>query len=148
MAARAVGLTRWAVEEWLRTDVYSFKKRMEAAHQDYVELLETNMDDAISNNPKGRYAMPAAVQRIFRLKAEHPEKYREEVKVIETEAPLRMLEKLKALGKKELEEQPPALEAPAIEGEYQEVPVSGPEPVVKPPPSEGVSRPINPPRSK
>jgi hypothetical protein len=138
VSATAIGLTRWAVDRWLRTDQYAFKKRMEAAHQDYVELLETDMDEAISNDPKGRYGMPAAVQRIFRLKAEHPEKYREEVKVLNTEAPLRMLEMLKELGKKELEAgETPALESPAIEGEYREVSVSGQEQTGKAPAEPG-----------
>jgi hypothetical protein len=104
------------VERWQRTDVYGFKKRLEGAHADYVENLEVDMDDFIATSKHN-----TQIIRIFRLRAEAPEKYREEVKVLGVEPPIRMLEKLKELGKKELE----ALEAPAVEGEYREV--EGPE---------------------
>lgn len=43
-AAEAVGLTRWAVERWQRTDVYGFKKRMAIIEQEYVEKLEAEVD--------------------------------------------------------------------------------------------------------
>jgi hypothetical protein len=121
-AAEAVGLTRFAVQRWQRDDVYSFSKRLEAAHADYVEFLETDMDEAITGDPKGKYAMPAAVQRIFRLKAEAPEKYREEVKVINTDAPLRMLEKIRELAVKDAERERQALEGRTVEGEFKELP--------------------------
>src|SRR5918992_383143 len=126
-AAKAVGITRFAVQRWQRTDVYSFKKRLEAAHTDYVESLEVDMDDFIQTSKHN-----TQIIRIFRLKAEAPEKYREEVKVLNTEAPVRMLEMLKGLGKRELEaaEGQAKLEGPAIEGEDREVPVSGQEPTV------------------
>jgi hypothetical protein len=111
--------------------VFAFKKRLEEAHADYAEFLEVDMDDFIQSSKHN-----TQIARIFRLKAVWPEKYREEVKVLNAEAPIRMLEMLKELGKKELEQQEEqkALESPAIEGEYREVPARMPDPGVKTPP--------------
>jgi hypothetical protein len=116
-AASLSGITRWCVDKWVSSDVYNIRKRMELAHADYVESLEEDLDSAINDDPKARYAMPAAVQRIFRLKAEAPEKYREEVKVLNVDASKQMLDRLMELGKKELEQPEP----PALEGEFREV---------------------------
>jgi hypothetical protein len=116
MAAEAVGLTRWAVERWQRTDVYGFIKRLELAHADYVESVEHIMDERLEH-PTGNRG--SDILLMFKLKAERPEKYREEVKVLNTDASIRMLEMLKELGKKELE---------AIEGEYRELPAPATEP--------------------
>jgi hypothetical protein len=124
------------VNTWMTADPYSFKERFELAHQDYREFLEGLIQQRLLN-PQGNRG--SDILLMFREKAEWPEKYREEVKVIGTEAPLRMLEKLKELGKRELEqEEQKALEAPAVEGEYREVPARMPEPVVKPPPQSEV----------
>jgi hypothetical protein len=132
-AAKAVGITRFAVQRWQRTDVYSFKKRLEAAHADYVESLEVDMDDFIQTSKHN-----TQIIRIFRLKAEAPEKYREEVKVLNAEAPVRMLEMLKELGKRELEQtvegEYKELPSPAEEGDFREVSVSRQEAEVKTPP--------------
>jgi hypothetical protein len=58
---------------------------------------------------------------MFRLKAEAPEKYRDDVKVLGIEAPLRITEKLREIVKRDLErEKQEALEAP-VEGEFREV---------------------------
>jgi hypothetical protein len=54
---------------------------------------------------------------MFKEKAEWPEKYREEVKVIGVDASKQMMDKLRELAMKERA----ALEAPAIEGEFKEV---------------------------
>jgi hypothetical protein len=121
IAARAIGLTRWAVDRWLRTDQYTFKKRMEDAHADYVELLEEDMDNFIEASKHN-----TQIARIFRLRAEHPEKYREEVKVLGVSAPLQMLDKLRGLAAKDMKARE-ALEAPAIEGEFKEVAAAGEE---------------------
>jgi hypothetical protein len=115
-AAKAVGVHRVTVNTWQTADLYSFRKRMELAHQDYVENVERLMNDRL-NNPQGNRG--SDILLMFKLKAERPEKYREEVKVLNTDAPLRMLEMLKELGKKELE---------AIEGEYRELPAPATEP--------------------
>ena len=157
-AAKAVGLTRWAVDYWVKKDIFGFQQRIKAAHQDYVEeVIEEGMIDHGINNPiKGVQGSDVLV--MFKAKAEAPDKYREEVKVIGTEAPLRMLEKLKELGKRELEqEEQKALEAPVVEAVYREVSVAGQEPTVKTPPrpegggythgtlrpSEGMAREVN-----
>src|SRR5688500_4830143 len=76
-AAQAVGISRACVERWQSQDIYGFKKRMRDAHADYVELLEEDMDDFIAVSKHN-----TQIARIFRLRAEAPEKYREEVKVL------------------------------------------------------------------
>jgi hypothetical protein len=144
-AAKAVGITRFAVQRWQRTDVYSFRKRLEMAHQDYAESLETDFDNWVQESKHN-----TQIARIFRLKAVWPEKYREEVKVLNADAPLRMLEMLKELGKRELEQtvegEYKELPPPAAEGEYREVsrgrPGTPPPPVDQTPPqSAGMSPP-------
>jgi hypothetical protein len=114
-AAQAVGISRACVERWQSLNIYGFKKRMREAHLDYVELLEEDMDEfiaVIKHNTQ--------ITRIFRLRAEHPEKYREEVKVLNVSAPIQMLDRLRELATRE-REQLGALEAPAVEGEFKEV---------------------------
>jgi hypothetical protein len=114
-AAKASGITHWCVDKWLHNDVYAIKKRLEDAHADYVELLEEDMDDFIAVSKHN-----TQIARIFRLRAEHPEKYREEVKVLGVSAPLQMLDKLKELAAKDIKQRE-ALEAPAVEAESREV---------------------------
>jgi len=92
-SAAAAEVSVPAVEKWLSSDVYGFKKRYELAHGMYVEKLEAEMDATIESKPTN-----AAILQIFRLKAEHPEKYREEVKVISNEAPAQMWMRLRELG--------------------------------------------------
>jgi hypothetical protein len=134
-AAEAVGLSRFTVAYWQKQDIFSFNERMNMAHADYVENWEEWMDNRLEN-PQGNRG--SDILGMFKLKAEAPGKYREEVKVIGTEAPIRMLEMLKELGKKELEAgETPALESPAIEGEYREVSVSGQEQTGKAPAEPG-----------
>jgi hypothetical protein len=133
-AAKASGITRWCVDKWLHNDVYAIKTRMEDAHADYVETLETEMDEVCADR-KGNHD----ILRIFRLKAEHPVKYREEVKVLGMEAPKEMLARLKELAGKDRAEREgrERLEAPAIEAEYREVGVDAPElPAIVPAPLE------------
>jgi hypothetical protein len=108
-------MTRWAVEHWLRNDIFNFKNRINVAHQDYVESLEEDMDEVCANR-RGNHD----ILRIFRLKAEHPEKYREEVTVVGMDASKNMLDKLRELASKDLAQRA-ALEAPAVEGVYKEV---------------------------
>jgi hypothetical protein len=97
------------------------------------------MDDFIATSKHN-----TQIARIFRLRAEAPEKYREEIKVMNVEAPLKMLDKLAEIAARERKEQK-TLETPAIEGQYRDVTVSGAEPpAVEPPRSE--SEPITPPQ--
>jgi hypothetical protein len=121
LAAKEAGITVWGVDNWVRTDVYSIKKRMKLAHEHYVESLEQLMDDRLSN-PTGNRG--SDILLMFKLKAEAPEKYREDVKVLGVSAPLEMLEKLREMAAKDLKERE-ALEAPAVEGEFREVAASG-----------------------
>ena len=130
-AARAVGVSVHAVDKWLSRDVYSFKKRMELARRDYCDWVRQVIQERISN-PQGNRGSDVLV--MFEAKAMMPELYREDVKVLGYEPALQMLERMKELGKKELEEleKQKALEAPAVEGEFREV-------MVKTPPQSEVS---------
>jgi hypothetical protein len=98
-------------------DVYGFKKRMAIAHQQYVESLEQLMDDRLSN-PTGNRG--SDILLMFKLKAEAPENYREEVKALGVSAPLQMLDKLRELAARDIKARE-ALEAPDIAGEFKEV---------------------------
>jgi hypothetical protein len=133
-AAKEAGITAWCVDKWIQADRYSIRKRMQLAHQRYVESLEQLMDDRLTN-PTGNRG--SDVLLMFKLKAEAPEKYREEVKVLGVSAPLQMLEKLKELAAKDMRERE-ALEAPAVEGEFKEVVAlkGGKPPVIRTQPSE------------
>jgi hypothetical protein len=122
-AAQAVGISRACVERWQSLDIYGFKKRMRDAHADYVEFLEEDMDDFIKESKHN-----TQIARIFRLRAEAPQKYREEVKVLNVSAPIQMLDKLRELATRERKAQE-ALEALAVEGEFKEVAPDGGEKV-------------------
>jgi hypothetical protein len=116
-AARTIGIHRSTVNLWLSTDLYSFKKRMNEAKEEYWEYLEDLIHERLSN-PQGNRG--SDVLLMFREKAEWPEKYREEVKVLGVSAPLQMLDKLRELAARDIKARE-ALEAPAIEGEFKEV---------------------------
>jgi hypothetical protein len=116
-AAQAVGISRACVEKWQGRDLYGFEKRMETAHACYVELLEEQMDKTVETKPA-----QTQILQIFRLKAEHPEKYREDIKVINADAPFQMLDRLKELAAQNRQRQQAELEAPSVEGVYREVP--------------------------
>jgi hypothetical protein len=113
VAAKAIGITRWAVDYWRSTDAYAFKKRLEAAHKDYVEHLESKFEDWMEESKHN-----VQIGYIFRLKAEDPEKYREEIKVVGVETQIQMLDRLREMATKERQA---ALEAPAIEAEYRDI---------------------------
>jgi hypothetical protein len=118
VAAKAIGVTRWCVERWQTQDLYGFNKRLAAAHKDYVEFLEVDFDDWVAESKHN-----TQIARIFRLRAEAPEKYREEVKVVGIDASKQMLDRLRELAARERKEQA-ALESGegvAIEGVYREV---------------------------
>jgi hypothetical protein len=129
-AARAVGIHRTTVNLWLSSDLYSIKKRMELAHQDYVESVERLMNDRLAN-PTGNRG--SDVLLMFKLKAEHPEKYREEVKVIGVDSAKQMMDRLREMAIRERAALGPG-EGVAVEGVYREVSGSGHEPAVNPTP--------------
>jgi hypothetical protein len=113
-AARTIGIHRDTVNKWLSADLYSFKKRMADAKEEYREFLEDLIHERLTN-PQGNRG--SDVLLMFREKAEWPEKYREEVKVLGVQAPIQLLDQLRELGRREQQ----ALEAPAVEGEFREV---------------------------
>jgi hypothetical protein len=122
-AARTIGIHRSTVNLWLSTDLYSFKKRMDEAKEEYREYLEDLIHERLSN-PQGNRG--SDVLLMFREKAEWPEKYREEVKVLGVSAPLQMLDKLRELAARDIKARE-ALEAPDIAGEFKEVAAAGEE---------------------
>jgi hypothetical protein len=127
-AADACGIPIGTIDSWQYRDTHGFNKRMEQAHRQYVESLEAEMDATIKSRP-----VATQVLQIFRLKAEWPEKYREEVKVLGLDQSKLMLDKLRGMAAKDLAQQA-ALEAPAVEGVYREVDKPKPEEVWTPPP--------------
>jgi hypothetical protein len=114
-AAKEAGISVWCVEKWIATDVYGIRKRMELAHQEYVESQEELMDNRLAN-PQGNRG--SDVLLMFKLKAEAPEKYREEVKVIGMEASKQMMDRLREMATRERE----ALEkGQVVEGQIRDV---------------------------
>jgi hypothetical protein len=127
--AKATGLHRNTVNHWISTDLYSFKTRMELARQDYRDFLEGLIRERLVD-PQGNRG--SDILLMFANKAENPEKYREEVKVLGMEGPKEMLARLKEMADRERKAQE-ALEAPTIEAEYREMAPSGPKvPAVAP----------------
>jgi hypothetical protein len=115
-AAVAVGLTRWAVIHWQRKDVFEFNRRIEAAHEDYCEnVIEQDIDDTLADKKFNH-----DILRIFRAKAEMPQKYREDIKPANNDAAQQLLDRLTEMAAKELEERR-RLEASATEGEYRDL---------------------------
>jgi hypothetical protein len=94
---------------WWSQDLYGFNKRIEHAHADYVEFLEPRMQQILDEKPHNH-----DILRIFQLK--------EEVKVINTGSPIRMLEKLKELAMRVAERERRELEGRIVEGEFKELP--------------------------
>jgi hypothetical protein len=131
-AATAIGVSRTCVERWQAEDLYGFRKRLDQAHQAYVEFLEQLMDDRLEN-PQGNRG--SDILLMFKMKAEAPHKYREDVKVVGIDASNMMLDKLREMAGKDLQRQP-ELESPAVEGVFKEVPQQKPEGVWPPPPNE------------
>ena len=117
-SARAVGLTRWAVDKWSQTDVFSWRERLKSAHADWCEdkiegKIQSRLDD-----PEGNRG--SDILLMFQAKAEMPEKYREEVKIIDTGPTKDLLAELRRLGQAKVVEGslvPPPPEAPTMEPE-------------------------------
>jgi hypothetical protein len=74
------------------------------------------MDDRLAH-PQGNRG--SDILMMFKLKAEAPQKYREEVKVVGIDQSKMMLDKLREMASKDVQQA--ALEAPAVEGQYREV---------------------------
>jgi hypothetical protein len=117
-AAEAVGLTRWAVDYWMKHDIFCFHRRIEAAHEDYCEQWEQGMDDRLEN-PQGNRG--SDILYMFKMKAERPEKYRENVQVVGVEPVREMLDRLTEMAARRLEQERRELEQSSVEGEYRDL---------------------------
>jgi hypothetical protein len=109
-------LTRWAVIHWERHDIFSFNRRLEVAHQDYCERWEQGMDDRLEN-PQGNRG--SDILYMFKMKAEKPEKYRENVQVTGLEPMTQLLEEARKLAARDIERR--RLEEGAAEGKYRDL---------------------------
>ena len=79
---------------------------------------------------------PAQTQilQIFRLKAGHPEKYREDIKVMNADVPFQMLDRLKEVAGQERQRQA-ALEAASVEAVYTDITPAPEQTIPVPPPT-------------
>jgi hypothetical protein len=84
-SADATGISKQCIYKWEKADKFSFNKRMEIAHQEYVERMEAELDRFIEESPHN-----TQILRIFRLKAEWPEKYGDHVQIT-TDAPVKQM---------------------------------------------------------
>jgi hypothetical protein len=116
-AAKAIGVSIYAVNQWVSRDVYQFKKRLEMARLEYCDSIRRIIHERLAN-PQGNRG--SDILLMFEAKAVMPEMYREEVKVLGVSAPLQILDRLRELAAKDLKAQK-ALEAPAVETEFREV---------------------------
>jgi hypothetical protein len=92
-AARAAGLTVYAVERWQRIDRYSIIKRLALAHAVWIEdVIESNIDEVCAS--KGNHD----ILRIFRAKAENREKYGDNIRITDNVVGTQMLDKLRQLA--------------------------------------------------
>jgi hypothetical protein len=80
------------VKSWQLSDTHLFKKRLQEAHAKCVEKWEQLMDERLAN-PTGNRG--SDVLLMFKLKAMAPEKYREEVRVLNVSAPMQMLDRIR-----------------------------------------------------
>jgi hypothetical protein len=114
-SATAAGITPQCVYKWQNSDKFNFQKRMDIAHQEYVEHLEEQMDEYIRDSKHN-----TQILQIFRLKAECPEKYREDVKIVGVEPMTQLLEEARKLAARDIERRK-QLEEGAAEGEYRDL---------------------------
>jgi hypothetical protein len=91
---------------------------MKWAHEAYIEAQEEEMDNRLKN-PQGKRGSDELL--MFKLKAEKPEKYREEVKVLNMDAPLKMLDKLAEMAARERAEREALEWGGVVGGEIREV---------------------------
>ena len=97
LAAKAAGLTRYAQDKWLILDQLGWRERVKSAHQDWCETkIEGKIQERL-DNPTGNRG--SDILLMFQAKAEMPEKYREEVKIINTQATKDLLDELRSKGK-------------------------------------------------
>jgi hypothetical protein len=114
-SATMAGITPQCMYKWQKADKFSFNDRMEWAHGEYVERLEADLDRFIEESPHN-----TQIARMFRLKAECLEKYKEDVQVVANDQARELLDKLTEMARKDREERQ-RLEAGAAEGDYREL---------------------------
>jgi Fe-S cluster biosynthesis and repair protein YggX len=114
-SADAAGISRQCIYKWQNADRFGFNERLEIAHQAYVERLEQEMDQYIRESKHN-----TQILQMFRLKAEAPEKYREDVRPANNDASQELLDRLTAMAAKDIAERR-KLEEGATEGEYREL---------------------------
>jgi hypothetical protein len=115
LSATTAGITPQCVYKWENADRFGFNERLELAHKVYVERLEAEMDEYIRESKHN-----TQILQIFRLKAEAPEKYREDVKPANNDASQELLDRLTEMARKEIAERR-RLEAGSTEAEYREL---------------------------
>jgi hypothetical protein len=115
-AADAAGISRNTVEFWQRTDSHGFNKRLQLAHDKYVESWEQLMDERLAD-PKGNRG--SDILLMIKLKSERPEKYREDVKVQGLEPLTALLEEARKLAARDIERR--RLEEGSVEAEYRDL---------------------------
>ena len=76
------------------------------------------IDDRLED-PKGNRG--SDVLLMFKAKAEMPEKYREEVKVLNVEVPLKMLDKLAEIAARERAEREALASGDIVEGQIRDI---------------------------
>ena len=120
-AAKAIGMTRFVQDKWLINDQLGWRERIKAAHADYCEdKIESKIQERL-DNPEGNRG--SDILLMFQAKAEMPEKYREEVKIIDTGPTKDLLAELRRLGQAKVVEGslvPPPTEASTVEPEGTE----------------------------
>ena len=89
------GVNRESVRRWRNDDVLGFADRFAVAREAYGESLETMVHDRLAE-PQGNRG--SDILLMFQAKAEMPEKYREEVKIIDTGPTKDLLDQLRRLG--------------------------------------------------
>jgi hypothetical protein len=120
-AADTAGISRHTVEGWQHNDIQGFNKRLELAHDKYVESWEQLMDERLAD-PKGNRG--SDILLMFKLKAERPSKYREDVKVQGLEPLTQLLEEARKLAARDIEKRR-QLEAGAAEADFRDLGETG-----------------------
>src|ERR671918_696565 len=94
LSADKIGVSDRNVQKWQSSDKFSFIKRLQAAHQRYVEKLEGQMDSYIDDRKQGSHLL-----HMLRLKAEAPEKYRDDAKIVVHDSSKELLNKLTEMAR-------------------------------------------------
>jgi hypothetical protein len=115
LSARSAGTSEDSVHLWDKFDKFGFQKRLQAAHQGYVEKLESQMDAYIDTSKHN-----TQILQIFRLKAEAPEKYRDDAKPQQTDAAQELLDRLTEMAARDIAKRK-QLEEGATEGEFRDL---------------------------